>query len=46
MLFFFLCQHTKAGLSSHQIEPFNNVTLTIVFPLKNIPEILFCGDLF
>ena len=38
---------SKADLSSHQIEPFNNVTLTIiVFPLKNIPEILFCADLF
>ena len=44
MFFFFFI--SKADLSSHQIEPFNNVTLTIVLPLKNIPEILFCGDLF
>ena len=45
MLFFFFVSKA-ADLSIHQIEPVNNVTLTIVFSLKNIPEILFCGDLF
>ena len=43
---YFLFFVIKVDLSSRQIEPSNNVTLAIVFRLKNIPEILFCGDLF